>query len=270
MSVRSAFSFRPRHPASGDGRSARETEPLQKLPKPKLLICDDELPARERLRALLDELGLASGIVGEAANADEAVACCRALTPDIVLLDIRMPGRSGIEAAAELARLPAPPAVIFTTAYEEHALDAFDVAAVDYVVKPVRRERLEQAITRALSPQRTPRKPDRERAGIAVTQRGALLHIPLDRIFLLRAEQKYVTILHEDGEALTEESLNSIEASFGERVLRIHRNAVIPRARLVALERDVLGRSSVRIRGIDEPVEASRRHVAAIRELLKR
>ena len=240
----------------------------------KILIVDDEAPARQRLRTLVGDIGAAFEVVGEAANGEQALEQCRATGADLVLMDIRMPGMDGIEAAARLAEMAAPPAVIFVTAYEEHALEAFQGHAVDYLLKPIRRSRLERALSRAsvltrpqlqmLEHLRSPR-PD----PIVVSYRGGVRRIEIDDVIFFQAEQKYVTVCHSRGEALLEESLKSLEERLGERFLRIHRNALVATRRIVGLDKEADGRCLVRLDGSEHRLEVSRRHLPGLRRWLR-
>ena len=182
----------------------------------RAIIVDDEPPARERLRRLLEELREVA-VVGEAANGSEALRLCAELDPDVVLLDIRMPGMDGIEAARHLAVLEQPPAVIFTTAYDQHALEAFETQAVGYLLKPVRREKLAQAIRQAarLAVPQLLRIAERARLGRRRAQICARLGehlrlIPVDDIYYFAADQKYVTVRHRGGSDLIDESLRAL------------------------------------------------------------
>ncbi len=240
----------------------------------RILIVDDEAPARERLRSLVEEIGGPYRIAGEAANGQQAVERCRDDEVDLVLMDIRMPGKDGIAAAAELATLGTPPAVIFVTAYEEHALEAFKGPAVDYLLKPIRRAHLERALERATVPTRPQlqaleARNDDGPEHISFSYRGGVQRIPVDDIVYFQADHKYVTVRHTGGEALLEESLKSLESRMGDRFFRIHRNALVARKRLVGLEKGADGRSLVRLSDCDERLEVSRRHLPEVRRWLK-
>lgn len=241
----------------------------------KLLIVDDEALARERLRSLLGELDAAIEVVGEAVNGQQAIEQARALQPDIILLDIRMPGMDGIEASRHLNALSPPPAIIFTTAYDEHALAAFEANAVGYLLKPIKAERLQQSLDKASSLQKgqlqalQENQQSRARSHIGVRTRGDLHLIPVADICYLRAEQKYVELRHPNGMALIEESLKTLEEEFGEQFVRIHRNALVALGCISGLEKDSLGRVRVALKGIDDKLDVSRRHVSALRKLLK-
>ena len=240
----------------------------------RLLIVDDEPPARERLRHLLEDLREVA-VVGEAANGSEALELCARLAPDVVLLDIRMPGMDGIEAARHLAALEEPPAVVFTTAYDEHALEAFEAQAVGYLLKPVRREKLVRAVrhaARIASPQlqrlAEQSQLGRRRAQLCVRIGHRLSMIPVEDVLYFTAGQKYVTVRHRSGEGLIEDSLRSLAAEFAPDFVRIHRNSLVALRHVTAVERDAEGRHLVRIAGCDEPLPVSRRHAAqALRQL---
>ncbi|HEX5514535.1 MAG TPA: response regulator, partial [Gammaproteobacteria bacterium] len=181
----------------------------------KILIVDDEAPARQRLAGLVQAVG-GHELVGEAATGADAVAACERLKPDVVLLDIRMPGGDGLEAAARINRIAEPPAIIFVTAFGDHALAAFDAEAVDYLLKPVRRERLSEALQKARRLNRAQLKAlqqtvsDGRRQHLLCRRRGDLELIPIDDVRFLQADQKYVTVNHLGGEDLIEDSLRQL------------------------------------------------------------
>ncbi len=230
----------------------------------RLLVADDEAPARDRLRRLLAELG--HDVVAEAADGTQALALCRARPIDVALLDIRMPGMDGLACAAALAELPEAPAVVFVTAHEEHALAAFEAHAVDYLLKPVRGDRLARALSRAKALTRAQLAALAEpRPHLVVTYRGGVLRVPVDDVLYLRAEQKYVVARHSGGEALLEESLRALAERFGDRFLRVHRNALVARDAVAGLVKDASGTCFVQVRGTDERLEVSRRHLPEIR-----
>lgn len=237
----------------------------------RVLIVDDEAPARERLKRLLRELEGAE-VVGEAGDGKAALAACAQLQPDLMLLDIRMPGMDGMEAARHLATLPSPPRVIFTTAYGEHALEAFEAQAIDYLMKPVRKERLAQALERLEKLQPPPATTSALQTGpahLAVKKHGKVELLPTDEILYYQADNKYVTAHLATREELLEESLKQLEELLGERVVRIHRNALVSRHALIGLERDSAGTHFATLREVGRGPEISRRHVADIRRLLK-
>ncbi|HEB57774.1 MAG TPA: response regulator transcription factor [Gammaproteobacteria bacterium] len=253
----------------------------------KILIVDDEPLARSRLAALIAALP-DHEVAGEAGNGLQALEQVQALEPDVVLLDIRMPGMDGIEAARHLATLETPPAVIFTTAYDDYALAAFETNALDYLLKPIRRERLAQALdsshrlTRAqlvalrqsatagegVNPADAERGAEARRH-ISARVKGGLRLVPVEEICFFHADQKYVTVGYLGGEVLIDESLKSLEEEFGERFVRIHRNALVARERIMGLEKDAAGRCCVILRDCDQRLEVSRRHLPGIRKRLR-
>ncbi len=245
----------------------------------KVLIADDEPIARERLRALLAEHPDMQ-LVAEAGDGGAAMHAVAEHAPDLVLLDIAMPGIDGLETARHLAGFDPPPAVVFCTAYDAHALSAFEAAAVDYLVKPVRRERLATALERARTfiagrggarPDGAPEAPvdGKRRTHLCARLRGSLRLIPIGEIRYLHAEEKYVVVHHARGEDLIEESLKSLEHEFGEHFVRIHRNCLVARDDLVELRRSPDGRIEAVLRHAEKPLEVSRRCVPHLRELVK-
>lgn len=241
----------------------------------KILIVDDEPLARKRVARLLEEIGNCN-VVGEAGNGKEALLRSEELTPDIVLLDIRMPEMDGIETARQLARLTHPPAVIFTTAFTDQALNAFEAQAVDYLVKPIRKERLQQALEKAHKLNRAQlariahsESAPRGRTHLNVTVRGNIELVPVEDILYFQSDQKYTRVRSAHGEALIEDALKQLEEEFPERFLRIHRNALVAVAHITGIEKGALGSCFVKLRGLDERLEISRRHLAQVRKLLK-
>ena len=240
-----------------------------------VFLVDDEPPARSRLCDLLNHLSDYHPC-GEASNGVEALRLAESIAPDIVLLDIQMPGLDGLETARQLATLPRPPAVIFVTAYGEHALDAFDAHAVAYLLKPVRLERLERALANASRLNRaqltslTADPPDSSsRTHIRVRLGQRLELIPLADVCYFQADQKYVTVRHRHGEALIEESLKTLENELGTRVVRIHRNALAMAAHITGLEKTPDGGANVVFDAIPDQLEVSRRHLPVVRQFLK-
>ena len=235
----------------------------------RVLIVDDEAPARERLRSLLAELDEAD-VVGEAATGEQALQRTIELAPDIVLLDVRMPGIDGIEAARHMNVLEQPPAVIFTTAYDEYAMKAFDAQAVGYLLKPIRKEKLAAALAHAnrlTRPQlRQLGNKTESRSHIAARHREGLRLIPLDEVIFFFAEQKYTTVRHLKGEDLIEDSLRALEDEFGSAFVRIHRNALVSVRYLERIERTADGQYFVRLRGCEAPLQVSRRMASELRE----
>ena len=240
----------------------------------KILIVDDEKPARDRLSRMVGELGQHE-LVGEAVNGVEALGMSQSREPDIVLMDIRMPGMDGIEAARHISRLDEPPAVIFTTAFSDHALEAFETHAVDYLLKPVKQERLKDALDAAIRPTRAQaaRSGDalsglEPRQHICARVRGSLVLVPIDNIFYFHAEQKYVTVRHREGEVLIEDALKALETEFGDRFFRIHRNALVSLEALGGMQSDNDGHL-VTFRDIDDKLEVSRRHLPGVRKIIR-
>ncbi len=230
----------------------------------RVLIVDDEPPARARLGQLLAEIGGAE-LIGEAASGTEALEQAVRLTPDVVLLDVRMPGMDGIETARHLSQLGEPPAVIFTTAYDQYALNAFETRAAGYLLKPVRKDKLaaalEQAgrLTRAQLQRLAVAAGASGRTHIAVRRREQLRLIPVEQILFFQADQKYTTVRHAGGEDLIEESLRTLEEELGARFVRIHRNTLINAAHLEGIERSSDGRYCVRLCGLVATLPVSRR-----------
>jgi two-component system response regulator AlgR len=239
----------------------------------RIVIADDEPLARERLRALLMDIEGAE-VVAEAGDGHETLRACAEHDPDLVLLDIAMPGIDGLEAARHLTAFDPQPVVVFCTAYDEHALSAFEAAAVDYLVKPVRLERLMAALerVRAFAAGRERVRLEglsRRRTHLCARLRGTLRLIPVEDVRYLQAEEKYVVVHHARGEDLIEESLKSLEEEFPERLVRIHRNCLVARAELVELRRGPDGHVQAILRNGDRPLEVSRRCVAQLREVLR-
>lgn len=240
----------------------------------KILIADDEQLARQRLRRLVDEL-LLGEVIGEADTGQAVLQQTEQLQPDIILLDIRMPGMSGLEAAGHLDQLDSPPAIIFTTAYDEYALQAFEAHAIDYLLKPVRRERLSKAIQnvkRLSRAQLAGLQQESKQATanhISARQQGGIKLVPIDEIQYFQAADKYVTVYYAEGSVLIEEPLKSLEERLAEHFIRIHRNALVAKKLITALEKDNVGQCRVRLRGVEEALEVSRRHIPEVRLLLK-
>ena len=220
-----------------------------------VLIVDDEPPARARLRQLLEDTG-EHAVVGEAQNGQQALELCASLGPDVILLDISMPGLNGIETAHHLNALEKPPCVIFTTAYDRYAVEAFDARAVGYVLKPVRRERLERALQQAARLSHVTLGEigkgfglSEQRNHVCARVRGELKLIPLSEVLYFHADQKYVTVHHLTGEDLIDDSLKSLEDEFADRFVRIHRKALVAVAKIDALRKTADGRTEVELRG---------------------
>jgi two-component system response regulator AlgR len=253
----------------------------------KLLLVDDEALARLRLRSLIEGLATATpplraDVVGEAADARAALALLQTLTVDAVLLDIRMPGEGGLQLAARLRQMQLPPAVIFVTAHTEHALKAFELEAIDYLTKPVRRERLQAALQRveqrllALRPRaaaETGTAAAPPEPVLVVTDRGRTLRIPLSEVLYLKAELKYVTLRTAEHSHVLDETLAELALRLNELgggFLRVHRNALVARRAIRELElhSDEVDGWAVRVAPLDEWLAVSRRQVAAVRAAL--
>jgi two-component system response regulator AlgR len=244
-----------------------------------VLIVDDEKPARDRLRQLLDDLD-SYDVVGEAANGKEAVTLAAKTNPDIVLLDIRMPGLDGIEAAHHLNKLDKPPAVVFTTAYDEYAIDAFEARAIGYVLKPVRRDRLAGALEHAaklaastLNDIAGATNMEVRRKHVCARSHGQLKLIPIEDIYYFQADQKYVRVNHAAGKDLIDESLKTLEDEFADDFVRIHRGAVVAVEKIEQLAKTSDGKHYVVLRDVDDSdkneLTISRRHLADVRKRLK-
>jgi len=235
----------------------------------RVVLADDEPLARERLASLLASFEDVE-LVARAVDGEQALAACAEHRPDVVLLDIAMPGIDGMEAARRLRRMDSPPAVVFCTAYDGHAVSAFEVDAVDFLVKPVRVERLAAALARARTFLAGRRQAgDDGRRHLCSRVGGSLKLIPLEEVYYLQAEEKYVVVSHAGGEHLIEDSLKSLEEEFGERFIRIHRSCLVARDRIAGLHRTVDGRHLVSLRGVGQPLEASRRCAPGLREVLR-
>ncbi|GAC1452807.1 MAG: alginate biosynthesis regulator AlgR [Steroidobacteraceae bacterium] len=236
----------------------------------KVLIVDDESPARERLRSLLAEIADVE-VIGEAGNGHEALQASGELHPDVVLLDVRMPGMDGLEAARHLNVLEEPPAVIFTTAYDQYAVEAFAAHAVGYLLKPVRREQLAASLVRAgrltrAQLQKLASGSEARRTHIAARHREGLKLIPLEEVQYFLADQKYTTVRHLNGEDLIEESLRLLEREFTAAFARIHRNALVSVKYLERIERDANSQYFVHLRGCPAPLRVSRRMAGELKE----
>jgi two-component system, LytTR family, response regulator AlgR len=238
----------------------------------KVLVVDDEAPARERLKSLLAEIG-DSAVAGEASNGADALTLTTQLAPDVVLLDVRMPGMDGLEAARHLNVLEEPPAVIFTTAYDQYAVQAFEAHAVGYLLKPVRKEQLAAALSRAGRLTRVQLQQlaagEARRTHIAARRREGLRLIPLEDVRYFLADQKYTTVRHGEGEDLIEDSLKLLEDEFGQSLVRIHRNALVAVRHLERIERSPEGQYLVYLRGCEAPLQVSRRMAGELKERLR-
>ena len=231
----------------------------------RVLIVDDEPLARARLAVLLGDC-VDVEIVGSVADGESALAAIGEQQPDILLLDINMPGLNGTTLARRLAGR-ARPQVIFCTAYEAHALQAFELGAVDYLLKPVRLERLRDALQRAER-----RLADQGRDTPKYLRgrlRGEEVRIALDEVICLVADEKYVVVQHRRGELLIEESLRQLEETYPNQLIRLHRNCLVPPSRLLGLKTLSDGRVLARLDGTEISPEISRRNLPAVRKLLR-
>jgi len=245
----------------------------------KVLVVDDEQPARARLQQLLNDEDEYC-YVGEAANGKDAIVLCHELKPDIVLLDIRMPGLDGIETAHHLNTYENPPAIIFTTAYDEYAIDAFDARAVGYVLKPVRRTKLTSALRHAarltpgtLAAVASQANATTVRKHVCARTLGELKLIPIHEIACFRADQKYVTVDHDNGQDLIDDSLKALAEEFSDDFVRIHRSALVAVRCIDRIEKTTDGKSRIVLRQDsqvdDKELIISRRHLAEVRRRLK-
>lgn len=245
----------------------------------KILIVDDEQPARARLRQLVEDLP-GYEVAGEAGNGQEAIELAADRRPDIVLLDIRMPGIDGIEAAQHLNALDSPPAIVFTTAYDEYAIEAFEVRAIGYVLKPVRRSRLEVALRQAarlaastLTDVAADTGIESRRQHVCVRVQDELVLVPIGDVSYFRADQKYVCVHHDSGEHLIDDSLKSLEQEFRDDFVRVHRGVLVAVNRIDRLEKTADGKTRIVLRdGSQDDAKQliiSRRHVAEVKRRLK-
>lgn len=264
--------------SDGEIRSARHDSSAQPL---RVLLVDDEALARQRLRTLLGDIDVPHHVVaGEACDAAQALAMLRTLRCDVLLLDIGLPGRDGLQLAAALRAQPNPPAVVFVTAHAQHALHAFELDAADYLTKPVSRERLRAALQRVAQRRHGPEPVAAagKQAQLVVHDRGRLLRVPLAEVLYLKAELKYVTLRTPSNSYVLDDALSDLEQRLGDDFLRIHRNALVTRTAVRELQRRVVegaesGSSetwAVRVAPVDEWLAVSRRQLASVREALRR
>jgi len=240
----------------------------------KMLLVDDEPLARSRLRTLLaDCKEPAAEVAGEAANAAQAMEHLRRQAFDGVLLDIHMPGADGLALAQVLRTLPEPPVVVFVTAYAEHAVTAFELEAADYLTKPVRLERLEQALGRVEKARQTRaggQEPEQE--VLVIQDRGRTERVPVVEVLYFKAELKYITVRTAARSYILDGSLSELEERHGAQFLRVHRNALVSRRAVRALEKHFDAEEgegwAVRLNGVEESLAVSRRQLSAVREAL--
>ncbi|WP_067515511.1 LytR/AlgR family response regulator transcription factor [Endozoicomonas ascidiicola] len=242
-----------------------------------VLIVDDEPLARERLRHLIARIDNFMVLEHEASNGRDAIDLCTQLQPDIVLMDIRMPVMGGLEAAKYISNMERPPAIIFCTAYDSHALEAFDAQAVGYLLKPIRLEDLTMALQRAsrlnrlqmawLDVQLPEQQHEKEHIA-AKTLRGIEL-VPLNDILYFMADNKYVTVHHRHGEVLIDDPLKVLEEDHTHDFVRIHRNALVRRDAIESLSRNDKGHCFLHLKEVPEPLSISRRHVPLIKKIMQ-
>jgi two-component system response regulator AlgR len=241
-----------------------------------VLIADDEAPARNRLRELLDQIPTVR-VLGEAKNGVELVNLAAEISPLLILLDIHMPKMNGIEAARHLQTLADPPAIIFTTAYDSYAAKAFEINALDYLLKPIRLERLQTAINKASKLSRIQlaalQPLQQTRSHFNVLEHGRMLLIPVSEVIYLRAEQKYLTLRTKAREYLIEDSLTAIEQEFDQHFLRLHRNCLVAQEFITGYERchDNHGDHHyvALLRDVPETIAVSRRQQHLLKERLR-
>ncbi|VUD69139.1 Transcriptional regulatory protein YehT [Thalassocella blandensis] len=240
-----------------------------------ILVIDDENLARQRLIRLLNDIE-GCEVIGEAASGDEALAAIELLDPDLLFLDISMPGKDGMATAREISEMSEPPAIIFCTAYDEYALQAFEVEAVGYIVKPVQKEQLAQALEKAKKLNKVQRsqlengKPElgSARQNITAKSRKGVELIPLEDVYCFVADQKYVTVVHKNGETLIDETLKELETEFAEVFARVHRNALVSKQHILGIEKDKTGRYEIKLKDSEFRPMVSRRHLTEIKTLL--
>jgi two-component system, LytTR family, response regulator AlgR len=242
----------------------------------KVFIVDDEEPARERLKTLLGDIALQvpAQVVGEARNGMQAIELLPPSGAQVLLLDIQMPGMGGLEVARHLARLAQPPRIVFITAHDRHAVEAFELNALDYLLKPVRADRLAAALKKASVPESgsLEKAAEAPREYLSLAERNRIVLLPVRDILYLRAEEKYVTVRTRAREHLVEEPLIALEKEFATRFIRIHRNCLVARAAIRGFERapndDGEAHWLVVLDGLEERLPVSRRQWPAVRELV--
>ena len=246
------------------------------LPNMKILIADDEKLARLRLISLLAECGETMQVVAEAKNGLEALQKWKQTQPQVLLLDIRMPEMDGLQVARELAKFENPPAVIFTTAYDSHALQAFEANAMDYLLKPIRKDRLQAALQKAqvfsqaqLHLLQTALPSENQRSHLCVQVAGDLHLLAVDEILYFQADQKYVSARTHSKEYLLDDSLKTLEEEFANLFLRIHRNALVSLRHIEELHKQDNGQVLVKFHNFQETLIVSRRLLAKVKSCFK-
>jgi two-component system response regulator AlgR len=240
-----------------------------------ILLVDDEQLARARLQRFIENNELGQ-VVAQASNGLQAIEAVEQFRPDVVLLDIQMPVMDGLEAAQHLSQLDVPPAIIFTTAYDEYALQAFDVQAVGYLLKPIRQDDLKTALSKLNKLNKVQTQAltqDQCRSHISAKTHSGLELVPIENIILFRADHKYISVFYikgdSNGELLIDEPLKDLEEEFNGVFARVHRNALVNLKSIVGFEKQEDGGYALRLSGFDELVPISRRHVAGVRKLVK-
>lgn len=240
--------------------------------KYRILIVDDEPLARERLKRMLQEHGDFE-CVGETGDGDAALRWLRQFPTDVILLDIQMPGRSGLEVARDIVKLDEPPAIVFCTAYDDHAVEAFRLNAVDYLMKPVRSADLTEALKRAIERKNAGATLNVDSLTVARTHLSARTHtglqlIPVETVAYFNADQKYVCVCHDQGDTLIDDSLKQLEDEFGHQVVRIHRATLVMKSRITRLEVTDSGQL-LYLRGVEKGLAVSRRHLPGLRKIMR-
>lgn len=238
-----------------------------------ILIVDDEPLARLRLQKMVTDLGY--DVVAEASNSEQTFSAIAAYDPSLLLLDIEMPGENGLAIAEKISLLETPPAIIFTTAYDQYALEAFDTVAAGYLLKPIEKSKLEQALEKAktltkfqlVSSDRPPKNKGREH--IASKGHRGIELIDIKNIRYFMADQKYVMIISTQGDVLIDETLKDLEEEFVENFVRVHRNSLVSIKHILGLDRDQQGHYHVRLQDTDEKPMVSRRYTSKVKSLLK-
>lgn len=242
----------------------------------RILICDDESLATERLSRLVTQLG--HEVVATASHGQQVIDLAKFHVPDIVLLDIQMPEMDGLTCAQHLSQLEKMPAIVFCTAYDQHALDAFKSQAQGYLLKPIMQQELQQVLDQvtkltqaqinSLKTENLSESSVQRQQIVAKTHRGVEL-VAIDDIYYFLADQKYVTVRHKNGTVLIDETLKELETEFGEQFIRVHRNALVSTHVIEGLELIGSGQYQIRCRGLDERLAISRRHLSNLRERIQ-
>ncbi|GAA6134593.1 LytTR family DNA-binding domain-containing protein [Oceaniserpentilla sp. 4NH20-0058] len=237
----------------------------------KILIVDDEDLARSRLARFIEKAQLGE-VIASVSNGVQAIEAVEKYLPDVVLLDIQMPVMDGLEAARHISQIETPPAIIFCTAYDEYALEAFNVQAGGYLLKPVRQDDLVTVFSKLKKinkVQAVALNTSERRTHISAKTHQGLQLIPIEHILLFKAEQKYISVIHKDGELLIDEPLKDLEEEFADDFIRVHRNSLVRKTAISGFEKNDDASFSLRLTGYDELVPISRRHVAPVRKLVK-